>query len=98
MPRGGARANAGRRATDLRSLDIGDVGVAFDEPVEYCAEGLVITQCGACGAVGWEPYHVRITPIAPLPQPDGSGEHFPTLATVAMPAREAKHSRACPNR
>ena len=40
MPSGGARVNAGRRMTDLRSLNISDVGVAFDEPVEYCAEGL----------------------------------------------------------
>ena len=100
MPSGGARVNAGRRMTDLRSLNISDVGVAFDEPVEYCAEGLVVTQCGACGAVSWEPYHVRITPIEPVERQSNGEiyEHWPTLATVQMDGRVAKHSRTCPNR
>lgn len=94
---GGAQPGAGRPAVDLRSLDISDVGVAFDQPVEYTAEGLVITKCGACGAVGWEPYHVRVSPIEPLPQPNGNGECWPTLATVQMPGRVAKHGKQCPN-
>ena len=86
--------------TDLRSLKISDVGVAFDEPVEYCAEGLVVTQCGACGAVSWEPYHVRVTYIAPLlcRSTGEIYEHWPTPATVQMDGRVAKHSRGCPNR
>ena len=98
MPSGGARVNAGRRATDLRSLNISDVGVAFSEPAECRTDGLTVTQCLVCGAVSWEPYTVTVTAIEPLPQPDGNGEYFPALATVQMDGRVAKHSRGCPNR
>lgn len=93
---GGTRPNAGRPMTDLRMLDISNVGIAFDQPVEYCAEGLVVTQCGACGAVSWEPYHVRVSPIEPqLGDGDGFGI---TLATVQMAGRQAKHHKNCINK
>ena len=95
---GGAQPGAGRPAVDLRSLDIGAVGLEFGEPVEYCAEGLVITKCGGCGAVSWEPYHVRVTPIEPVERQSNGDvyEHWPTLATVQMPGRVAKHGKKCP--
>lgn len=97
MPSGGQRANAGRRATDLRSLTIRDIGVSFDQPVEYASE-IIVTQCGSCGAIHWEPYHVVVTSTEPLPKPDKDGFLYPVLATVSMPGRKAKHHRDCPNK
>lgn len=94
---GGKRANAGRRATDLRSLSISDIGVSFDQPVEYASE-VIVTQCGSCGAIQWEPYSVVVTATDPLPEPDNDGFLYPVLATVAMPGRKAKHRRGCPNK
>lgn len=96
MPSGGRRANAGRRATDLRSLDISAVGVDFGEPVEYAAE-VIITQCGSCGAVHWEPFAVVVTATTER-EPDAEGFRYHVLAKVQMAGREAKHSRTCPNK
>lgn len=83
--------------TDLRSLSISDIGVTFDQPVEYTSE-IIVTQCGSCGAVHWEPYHVVVTATEPLPTPDKDGFLYPVLATVQMLGREAKHSKNCPNK
>lgn len=94
--RGGRRANAGRRTTDLRSLDIGDTGIDFNEPVEYTAD-VTITLCGSCNAVSWQPYTVIASAITAQP-PDEHGFCYPVLATVQMPGRVAKHSRNCPNK
>lgn len=88
--------NAGRRATDLRSLNISDVGIDFGEPVEYAAD-VVITQCGSCGAVHWESFNVVVSATTER-EPDEDGFRYHILATVAMPGRTAKHRLGCPNK
>lgn len=84
--------NAGRPATDLRSLDIGDVGVEFGEPVTYHAD-LTVVRC-SCGAVGWEPYTVTVR-RATEREPDANGDAFHVLASVEMAGRQMKHRKRC---
>lgn len=95
MSHGGHRPGAGRPRSDLRGLDISDIGIEFDQPVTHVADSISVEKCGVCGAVGWGPYSVTVQALERSDEPDEQGNYFHVLADVQMPGCEIKHRKLC---